>query len=394
MKERLHGKQTALWSIIVAYIGVLYATGSLAARIRKGLTEVYGYGVFDWVVWVLAAAVVALAGYCLVGLKGKRLLGALITLALVGAAYRYLLGNMEYAVEKIHFIEYGALGIMLHAAFHRHFSRTPAMLIALSVVFWVGLGDETLQWALPDRVGEIRDALINLLSGGLGIVAVAFTVYAGKTTRALSVSQLRTIICSAGISAVLCCVFLWRVHGFGHVIELKDPGRIFSSFTGRGLRRIDKAMRVGDPVAVAKRRIYENEAARHLHQREFYFDNVFKGSDGTLYRRLDKSYYEQRILEEYYEGFLRTYGSKPASGVLQDIDPDVAEQTPRNVMWSDSLRQWPASTIEPTNRIYESRVKSTIITSFSASDLLFYLIVTMCVLGYAWVRVGARGGPD
>jgi hypothetical protein len=153
-------------------------------------------------------------------------------------------------------------------------------------------------------------------------------------------------------------------------------------------------MRVGDPVPVANRRIYENEAARHLHQRELYFDNVFKGSDGTLYRRLDKSYYEQRMLEEYYEGFLRTYGSKPASGVLQDIDPDVAEQTPRNVMWSDSLRQWLASTIEPTNRIYESRVKSTIITSFSASDLLFYLIVTMCFLGYAWVRVGARSGPD
>lgn len=63
-------------------------------------------------------------------------------------------------IERIHFIEYGILGWLSYWAFGKK---------ALIYVVTIGIIDELIQGALPNRIFDTRDILMNVIGGGLGI---------------------------------------------------------------------------------------------------------------------------------------------------------------------------------------------------------------------------------
>lgn len=80
--------------------------------------------------------------------------------------------RQPYFVEKMHVLEYGALGWLAIRDLRRNPRRNIAMTILFSFIFVLIIGglDEGFQKLLPYRVGEIRDVMTNLISSSLGIV--------------------------------------------------------------------------------------------------------------------------------------------------------------------------------------------------------------------------------
>ncbi|MBD3392301.1 MAG: hypothetical protein GF418_09555 [Chitinivibrionales bacterium] len=377
-----------LWLVIAAFTALIYSTLSIVSALRKWLEETFGRECYNAVYWVFAAIGAVILVYLIRKLRGLRLLGSIAVIAIVAAVYWYYLSGMKYPAEKIHFLEYGLLGALLLAALRHHCAQWVSALSAVTIVYWIGLGDEAIQWMLPNRVGEIRDAVINLLSGALGVAALHFSVYMYHTSPAATRRQVKGLPILGAVTSVMTALFIMQVHGFGHVIETKEPGRIYSSFSSGELGRIHHM----GFSSHREQKVYENEALRHLHQRAFYFTNNFKGADGSFYRMYDKAYFENEVLEAYYSRYLHDHADMFVGQLLADMDSEVAAKLMRQpLIWPDSLTSWTRQHTGNANRIYESRVKSTLVTTYAPGDLVFYVAVVLAGMAYAWWVASRRG---
>ncbi len=78
----------------------------------------------------------------------------------------FWLFHLERPEERIHFIEYGILGILAFKAFGKGLKK---IMIAILFVLLIGTLDEIIQFILPNRVGDIRDVILNVTGGSLGV---------------------------------------------------------------------------------------------------------------------------------------------------------------------------------------------------------------------------------
>jgi len=77
---------------------------------------------------------------------------------------------LKRPVERIHFIEYGALIFFLFR-FFRHRVKGPwSYGLSFAGSFLVGVADELFQGLLPNRVFDPRDIWVNAWAGGLGVI--------------------------------------------------------------------------------------------------------------------------------------------------------------------------------------------------------------------------------
>ena len=75
--------------------------------------------------------------------------------------------SLDVWVERIHFIEYGVLGVLISRAVN---IRTFKEIIATCcLITLIGVVDEIIQWYLPNRVGDIRDVTMNSFGGLSGL---------------------------------------------------------------------------------------------------------------------------------------------------------------------------------------------------------------------------------
>lgn len=385
MEKRLTKVDYILWTAIAIYSGIIYATLSIVSKIRKFLSEKYGPNVFDTIYWVFGVIAVVFIFFFLRKFRGKQLLQKLLIFLVFVGIYAYYLSGMKYPVERIHFLEYGILGSLIYFAMTRHIHHWFAVIFSMHVVYWIGLGDEAIQWALPSRVGEIRDSVINLFSGALGIVLLVVNTERLRRGTVLTSSLSKAMILFTGATTIVTALFIFFVHGFGFQYETKTAGRVYTALSTEQLEKINARK---PDVSENDLAVYENEAQRHLFQREFYFTNEFKAVDGTFYKVLIYSMYENRILESHYRRFMEDHAHEKSGPLCAHIGKEVAQKVMDNpLQWPDSLRIWMDDTYKNDNGIYTSRVKSGIITSFYPKDLLFYCMIIFLILVYMWVRI-------
>jgi VanZ family protein len=91
------------------------------------------------------------------------------------SASGFVLKTRIVPAETIHLIEYGILVWSAMLAASAKFSKGKAYLLALGLISLAGARDEVIQWLLPNRVGEIRDVLINISDRGMGWVFWAWS---------------------------------------------------------------------------------------------------------------------------------------------------------------------------------------------------------------------------
>ncbi|OGM65431.1 hypothetical protein A2893_01605 [Candidatus Woesebacteria bacterium RIFCSPLOWO2_01_FULL_39_25] len=164
MKERAK----RLWIFVGIYIILIYTTIPIA----RGLLNFLYLKIGKDALYILLSAM-SVAGILLFfyyertwNLEWKRITAFVFLLFFFVVTMQLI----EIPEEKMHILEYGFLGILVYKGYK--ISKHP-LLRAVVFVGAIGIGDEFIQWLLPNRVGEIKDIGFNFLGGIFGILAIA-----------------------------------------------------------------------------------------------------------------------------------------------------------------------------------------------------------------------------
>lgn len=158
--------RVALALLLVTLYSTLAVARSLTERLRAAnLLRVSVALVFAAVVVALVSAVVRTPA-----LRRPRVLGLGFVLA---ALYALVIWPMDSPEEKLHFVEYGAVGVLAFfssPARWRERRRFVAAALFTAAAGWV---DEGIQALLPSRYYDLRDVGFNALAGVMALSALA-----------------------------------------------------------------------------------------------------------------------------------------------------------------------------------------------------------------------------
>ncbi|MCA9773176.1 MAG: VanZ family protein [Myxococcales bacterium] len=157
------------WRWVIAYTAVVYSTLPLAPALRGLAVEIFGPRVFTGVVLAaLAGAAVALLGRLRwkPGETAERWASRSASWAFVLLAYLGLIVKFgSIPVEQIHILMYGLMGVLVYGALDKRRPQRVVFARAVGIVFAIGLVDEFIQKFLPNRVYDVRDILMNGVTG-------------------------------------------------------------------------------------------------------------------------------------------------------------------------------------------------------------------------------------
>lgn len=152
------------------YLVAIYATLGVVRTITNFLRD---HGLLR----VTVVAAFAIAGVAVLWLilrhARNRSWRRLLALLIVGAVYAAVIYPMKSPEEKIHFIEYGGVALLAHAAAPRNWSRSRRFIGCAFFVAAAGWIDEEIQALLPSRYYDLRDVMFNAAAGLLALGAVA-----------------------------------------------------------------------------------------------------------------------------------------------------------------------------------------------------------------------------
>jgi arylsulfatase A-like enzyme len=163
-------ERSKLWGTVAVYTVLIYSTLSIVPElwgILFGLTQ----GRIDYAMPLIAVgfAIWTVVRIARLGLGIK----SIFAVILIGGLYTSLLTWLSQSpAERFHLAEYGFLSLLIYRAFRLETDRTLAVLYGLIVASVLGTGDELIQWALPNRVFELKDIWLNILSSCLGMALV------------------------------------------------------------------------------------------------------------------------------------------------------------------------------------------------------------------------------
>lgn len=142
------------WILVILYTLFIFATLPFARNI------------WNWT-GAERAYVLLIASYCgAVGYIYYRYKNILI-IGLISLICLAIFKIIPLPIERIHFIEYGILGWMVWWAAGK---RRRSFAIALGYIIAISILDEVIQGILPNRYYDIRDVLMNITGGSLGLV--------------------------------------------------------------------------------------------------------------------------------------------------------------------------------------------------------------------------------
>lgn len=101
--------------------------------------------------------------------KKPNLLSILLLILLAGISAITIL-KLPYPVEKIHFLEFGLLALLIRKCLGQKRSILMQYLIAFCLTGLIGYIDEVIQLYLPRRYFDWRDVGLNFSSAGLGLL--------------------------------------------------------------------------------------------------------------------------------------------------------------------------------------------------------------------------------
>jgi len=79
----------------------------------------------------------------------------------------YLSLSLDVWVERIHFVQYAVLGLLISRAVNVR--ALNGIIYTGCLVTLIGSIDEIIQWFLPNRVGDMRDVFMNSVGGLSGL---------------------------------------------------------------------------------------------------------------------------------------------------------------------------------------------------------------------------------
>ncbi len=102
------------------------------------------------------------------------------SLALLLAGYGLALWYLRMPEERLHLLQYGLLTFFVARALPERLETVSRSLLMIGLVTLAGIGDELIQAWRPNRVGDIRDVVINFVSALLAERLLAVTSGSGR----------------------------------------------------------------------------------------------------------------------------------------------------------------------------------------------------------------------
>jgi hypothetical protein len=302
--------------------------------IRNYLFDAFPKNAVRGLTVVLAAAAAVLFVLALARIRAHRWLrygglavvAALLWLQAVG--FKTALATVN-VVEKVHIFEYGLLAYLLYRAFRP--ARDPGVLIlTLLWTTFAGTLEESMQWLVETRTGELRDVLLNALSGLCGLIfSLSLEPLEGFSWRMTAV-RWRQVGSSAAVVVLAVGGFFSTAH-LGHMIDDPEIGRFRSYFTREELveagNRRAAEWAVDPPRELSpwqREDVFLTEAGWHNQHRNACYELGLY----DLARRANL------ILEKYYrpyldlEHFRKTGNRRFSPEVVAELDAKAPRRAP------------------------------------------------------------------
>ncbi|MFA5146647.1 MAG: VanZ family protein [Candidatus Omnitrophota bacterium] len=159
-------------AVLMLYIGIIYSTLSVMPVVFSFFSKLVGPKgglVIDIAAFVMIVTVCLLFGSRL----GRNGVMPYIWLMVILSVYVYVLMECTPIIaEKVHLLEYGFLAYLVWRVFRDVRQEWIRYLLITALVVAVGWCDELIQGTLPNRVYDVRDIYLNILSGLLGLALV------------------------------------------------------------------------------------------------------------------------------------------------------------------------------------------------------------------------------
>jgi VanZ family protein len=207
------------------------------------------------------------------------------------------------AVERIHFFYYGLLGFLWLRAYRRRRSDLSAPLLALLAILVVAVADESVQWWVAARTGELYDVVLNVYAGLTGLL-VALALDGPRSLTWRFEPGARSSLARLGAVALVALAAFVHLAHLGYRIEDPEVGTFRSFFSAEKLRDAarDRAARwaetpLGPPGDFAPLEVedwYRSEAGMRVQHRNAALER------GDVYQ----AWKENLILERWYAPFL------------------------------------------------------------------------------------------
>ena len=172
-------KGLRLSAITIGWGVYLVVSAAFMLQVNLWLAAMVGYPFLKVCFWAVSLLLlITIIIYALRARLGMLRIGAIFAVF----ALAYLIGMLQYYFEeKTHILMYGLLGYLAAKDLlsRGRAAKPKDLVMALAFVALVSACDETFQWFLPYRVGEIKDFILNMAGGSLGIAL--FLVLKGKT---------------------------------------------------------------------------------------------------------------------------------------------------------------------------------------------------------------------
>ena len=299
--------------------------------------------------------------------------------------------------EAVHFLEYGLLSFFLFRALLHHVKNKSIYLTATFLALLIGTFDEIIQWIIPQRYWDFRDAGLNGLSGGLFQMVLWKVIrpkeISGKIT-SYSITMLSLSLASSIFLFGLCASntpsrvnrytriipalsFLQKEEAmseFGFKYKDHEIGVFYSRLSPNQLKAIDrkkgkeyaKILNENSNVDYEKfikdynpiNNPFLHEVRVHIFRRDIHYE---KGKNSLNYNEKKESYFiaykENLILEKYY---------------TQSIKNSIYS-------WDEKKINETVSFIEKNN-FYESPVSANLFTTFSERTMWISILMALTTL--------------
>lgn len=170
MRER---QKFLAWLWVGLCILAIFCVVPTARTIQKFVSSRWGRSAFGYA--VLAAVAASFLALLFVLASRRKIRSPMNYIWLTATAITYAFFTLRLwrnPEEAVHFLEYGLLGYLLFRALRHSIRDESIYLAAFLIGALVGVFDEILQWAMPNRYWDFRDAGLNALAAGLVQVGI------------------------------------------------------------------------------------------------------------------------------------------------------------------------------------------------------------------------------
>ncbi len=158
-----------VWAVII-YVLFIYLTLPVMRPVLNFMKAHLGSR-FDLL--TDASLIVIMAGLALMMIRSRISWKQYILAFVVFCIYGICLKVLKIPEERIHLLEYGLLSFLVFRIYPSDWSYMFRYWQTFLTVSFIGTLDEIIQYLIPNRVGDVRDIGLNIVSGLLGLVLTA-----------------------------------------------------------------------------------------------------------------------------------------------------------------------------------------------------------------------------